>query len=266
MCASSHTYPDAKTYRRTAALIDHGHGQSYVIDLFEVTGGSMQDYIYHGPGELHELRGFKPTSTYDQIYDLDPVWRYKDKRASGARQAAPWRASFRAGGDLRLVVWNLPQLGETVYVGRGWGQRDHGNKDRGLTVPYVVRRCEGEVPRTFISVFEGAAPGQELVRDARVDAESEAEIVVKVDTTDGADYVGLRGSKPGMEQSDSGTVRCTTVQSDLEEQGASMDFRSAGLICSSQEAGFPRRADSLANVAFTPSFFGSSSAAILTRS
>jgi len=74
MEASSQAYPQAKLYRRTAALIDHGavwssarqgasatfrrpSGNSYVVDIFRVQGGQKRDYVFHGPNSNVQLDG-----------------------------------------------------------------------------------------------------------------------------------------------------------------------------------------------------------------
>ena len=43
------TVEDDKRYERTSAIIDHGDGRNYVVDLFTVAGGRTQDFIFHGP-------------------------------------------------------------------------------------------------------------------------------------------------------------------------------------------------------------------------
>src|SRR5436309_608574 len=52
MRASSKAYAQAKRYQRISALIDHGNGNSYVFDVFDVEGGALQDYVFHGPNPL----------------------------------------------------------------------------------------------------------------------------------------------------------------------------------------------------------------------
>lgn len=46
---SSPAYAQATTYRRKVFLVDAGHDQSYVVDFFDVAGGTQHDYSLHGP-------------------------------------------------------------------------------------------------------------------------------------------------------------------------------------------------------------------------
>jgi hypothetical protein len=56
MEAESRAYAQASLYRRTVAQIEHAPGRQYVLDVFRVQGGTMHDYVFHGPGNEVELR------------------------------------------------------------------------------------------------------------------------------------------------------------------------------------------------------------------
>lgn len=186
MCASSHAYSDAKTYRRTSALVDHGQGRSYAVDFFQVQGGATQDYVYHGPGAAREIRGIQLVGENQPVYDLKSV------RASAETSGGVvWRATFDAGTSQTLVAWNLLQSNEKVFIGDGWGQRDWKNTDRGVTIPYVVRRCNGSEPKTFVSVFEGAVAGREFVTNVERLAGADGAVKVRVETRSGTDEFSL---------------------------------------------------------------------------
>lgn len=49
MRAYSQPYKNASIYERAVAMVDHGEGRDYVVDLFWVEGGNTQDYLWHGP-------------------------------------------------------------------------------------------------------------------------------------------------------------------------------------------------------------------------
>ncbi|MEI2765486.1 MAG: hypothetical protein V9F82_07350 [Dermatophilaceae bacterium] len=75
MEASSRAYPQAKEYRRTAALIDHGAERSYVVDFFRVEGGGKQDYVYHAAAAHAEILGRTATAAPAamKLYDFSGV-------------------------------------------------------------------------------------------------------------------------------------------------------------------------------------------------
>jgi len=49
MEASSKAYADATQYRRTCVRVDCGNGRDYLLDIFRVAGGTVRDYVFHGP-------------------------------------------------------------------------------------------------------------------------------------------------------------------------------------------------------------------------
>lgn len=182
MEASSRAYPQAKLYRRTTAVIDHGGGRNYAVDFFRVAGGQRQDYVYHAAASACDVRdlNLQPVPS-EKLYDFANV-----RAADGA---GVWRATWKCGEDLTCVAWNVGQPGERPLVAGGWGQRDWKNSDIGATIPYVVRRCEGEGVRTFVSVFEGHVGAEPFVRNVKL---AEPSGVLIVETPLGADYVMSR--------------------------------------------------------------------------
>ncbi len=182
MEAESCAYPQARLYRRTSAVIDHGGGRNYVVDFFRVDGGKRQDYVYHGTAKTCDVLDLKlqPASS-EKLYDFGNV-----RAADGA---GVWRAVWKCGENMACVAWNVGQPGERVLLADGWGQRDWKNSDIGATIPYVVRRCEGGGLRTFISVFEGREGGAPLVRSVKL---LEPSAVLLIETSLGRDYVMSR--------------------------------------------------------------------------
>ncbi len=87
---------------------------------------------------------------------------------------------------MTCVAWNVGQPGERALLADGWGQRDWKNSDIGATIPYVVRRCEGDGVRTFISVFEGHEGGEPFVRSVKL---ADPSGVLLIETALGQDYV-----------------------------------------------------------------------------
>jgi hypothetical protein len=207
MRVSSNAYPNASLYQRTSAIIDHGDGGSYVVDFFFVAGGKTQDYVYHGPNNTLEVDLIEPVAFEEQLYDL------KDVRASLTDAGRVWSGTWKLGDAMRFTAWNLPQPGEIVAIGAGWGQRDHKNTDRGATLPYIVRRTTGAGVKCFTSTFEGfAANGHPTVRsvarltvpaDRRDDAAA-----LQVGTARGHDIIVCsRSGEPLEVQTPAGPVR-----------------------------------------------------------
>ncbi len=179
MEASSRAYPQAKDYRRTSALIDHGAGRSYVVDFFRVEGGGKQDYVYHAAAATAEVHGRTVVAEPEamKLYDFSGV-----RALAGA---AVWRTTWSAGAELTCVAWNVSQPGERAWIADGWGQRDWKNSDVGATLPYIVRRTEGAGAKLFVSVFEGYAGGKPFVRGVAWQSPG----VLAIETVLGTDHV-----------------------------------------------------------------------------
>jgi hypothetical protein len=175
---SSAAYPEAKCYRRTSAIIDHGNGQNYVVDFFRVAGGDQQDYVFHGMDH-----GFGVTEldleqlTQEKLYDFNNI-----RTADGA---GVWAASWK-NSAVHCVAWSLGQEGEKIFIADGWGQRDWKNSDINATIPYIVRRCKGAGVKTFISVFEGYEGNLPFVHNVQL---IDPVGIIRVDTKLGRDYI-----------------------------------------------------------------------------
>ena len=177
--ATSQAYSQAKLYRRTAAIVDHGGGRSYLVDFFRVEGGQRQDYVYHSKSKACETHGLalQPAAS-EKLYDFSNI-----RAADGA---GVWQATWKCGGNMRCVTWNIGQPGERAMLADGWGQCDWKNSDIGATLPYIVRRCEGPGLKTFVSVFEGCSTGEPFVRSVkRIDSSG----ALCIETAIGQDYV-----------------------------------------------------------------------------
>ncbi len=188
MAAASGAYAAATLYHRTAALIDHGDGRSYVVDCFRVAGGRTQDFVYHATAPAAEIQGADVTPAPGPLYDF--------ARVRAISPSPVWRATWAAGPKLAAVAWNIAQPGETAWVADGWGQRDWKNTDVGATLPYIVRRTTGDGPKAFWSVFATHTTGAEpFVREvvARPDGS------LAITTAIGTDYVGTHDTRMVLE-------------------------------------------------------------------
>jgi hypothetical protein len=182
MEASSNAYPQASLYRRTSAIVDHGQGRNYVVDVFRVQGGTKQDYVFHASATTCAIAGLtlEPAPT-EKLYDFSRV-----RTADGA---AVWRATWSASPDMTAIAWSVGQPGERVLVADGWGQRDWKNSDLGATLPYVVRRTTGDAMKTFITVYEGHRTTDLSGPFVRSVAFDPATGLLAIETVVGTDYI-----------------------------------------------------------------------------
>lgn len=192
MEASSNAYGPNSLYQRTSALVDHGSAGSYVLDIFRAGGGSTRDYVLHGPGNEYQVEDLAlaaaPSSSTLRSLPLEKL-----ETAAGD---SPWSIRWTLSDDYEFRVLSPGHPGETVALGQGWGQRNHNNTDRGATLPYVIRRREGEGGLdAFVTIFEGGAANKRLVKSVRLAPVKGDAIAVAVTTTDGEDlFISRVGS------------------------------------------------------------------------
>lgn len=190
MEAASDAYGTNRVYRRTCAVIDHGHAGSYVLDVFRAAGPGGREYVFHGPNNNWKVEGLEwshdgGAEAIGGALELKNV-----KVAEGGR---PWRAvwSFEDGYTFEAIA---PAChGEKMRAGDGWGQRDHRNTDVGAVLPYVMRTVGDDAGpmATFVSVFCGNPRGRRLVKCVNIlpmggQASPDA-IAIGVETTLGSD-------------------------------------------------------------------------------
>ena len=184
----SKAYPQATTYRRTSAIIDHGDGKNYVVDFFRVEGGEVQDYVFHGADSRCDISGLKLQNSEEPLYD------FRNIESTGG--TGVWRAAWKSNGKMNCVAWSAGQKDEQVYIADGWGQRDWENSDIGAIIPYVVRRRRGGGEKVFISVFEGYEGNEPFVRNIRL---IDDKGILEVETAVGIDLI--------MSMPESGTLK-----------------------------------------------------------
>ncbi|OGG52298.1 MAG: hypothetical protein A3F84_23350 [Candidatus Handelsmanbacteria bacterium RIFCSPLOWO2_12_FULL_64_10] len=182
--ASAETnYPGiVSMYRRTVGMVDVSGQDSYVVDLFRVTGGRQHDYSLHGPDGAFEASGLALSEPspgtlagddvpYTFLYD-DPelsqpgaqgFGRYKGSGFSYIRNPqrgtarSVWRATWQlkdADGNLtgdRMTILRVPVGDEETFIGDGIPPFKPGNP---ASLKYVVTRRAGEdLSSAFASLF-----------------------------------------------------------------------------------------------------------------
>ncbi|MDA0748916.1 MAG: heparinase II/III family protein, partial [bacterium] len=185
MACSSEAYPQASLYRRTCIQVDHGKDGCYFVDLFHVVGGEKHDYLFHGPIPAFREEGISLENTGKE-------GPYGIRNVQGGTPGSPWRLSWQMDPDVLFSAWTLPDEGEQVLIGEGWGERGWGHfnaEDKKADIPYVIRRREGtELSSLFVSVFE-VHRGEGLVTGMkRLSVEGEG-VALEVETRFGKDVL-----------------------------------------------------------------------------
>ncbi len=191
MEASSDGYGSESTYQRTLVQIDHGSAGSYLLDIFRASGGQTADYIFHGPTNTYQVNGLnltpsQPVNFGENGLDLTDIHH--------AQQQNPWHISYTYDDGYTFEAFAPGSANESIFIGNGWGQRDHRNTDVGATLPYVIRRVEGQNRKDiFVSAFVGNQGKQTLVKSIQVlplpsNAPQDA-IAIAVQTAHGTDIV-----------------------------------------------------------------------------
>ncbi|MDA0712162.1 MAG: heparinase II/III family protein, partial [bacterium] len=211
MEASSDGYGPESLYQRTVVQIDHGASRSYLLDIFRASCEQTADYIFHGPNANHDFVGLAlepvPTVSFGEN-GLDLT----DLHAGSSLE--PWRVAWTFDDDYTFEAFAPGSGHERVFVGDGWGQRDHRNTDVGATLPYIVRRVEGQGrPHTFVSVFVGRSGKQSLVHAVRVlqTHGHDGGVAVEVETAFGTDLI--------ISQYPSSPVTLTTDRGEVATDG-----------------------------------------------
>ena len=193
MEASSDAYAQARTYRRTCVQVDRGEDGKYLVDLFRVAGGQTFDYVFHGPNMSMQVEGLSQAA-------CDPAGMpFAENGLAGlqnAQQASgegPWRMAWTFDDRYVLDALAPGGEGETVIVGEGWGQRNPHNKDRGATLPYIVRRVTDRDEVVFVTVYTWGAQGNRFVRGIRQlplpEGAPSDSVAVAIETAAGVDVV-----------------------------------------------------------------------------
>lgn len=196
-------YPVTKRYRRTVVLVGNRAEDAYLIDVFQVRGGSQHDYLLHGSAAedsaariigttlsrydgtlLSDGVAFeRPTSENDRGSPGAPYGFVQELRAGRVTRDVTWDMRLRAHPTIGLrthVVW--PKDG-TIYAGVAPRIRQAERQDSQLPTfmaPFFAFRRAGEhLQSTFVAVHE---PINGEPRDRKITAKIErGVIVVRVD-------------------------------------------------------------------------------------
>ncbi len=182
---SSRAYDTTSIYRRLCLIVDHGNAGSYLVDVFRVRGGSVHDYLFHGPvakGTVHNL----------DLHDTEAKWQDLKNLAEG-HTPDTWSIIFELDPQHRFTAYALPDGQERVLIGHGWGERGTGSRDNtltGETLPYVIRQKTGD--SAFLSLFNVGLRSRPFIREAQRLSPTRGEgVLLYVTHEQGADLVAV---------------------------------------------------------------------------
>ncbi len=188
------TYPQTHTYRRTLLLVDVSPAESYLVDVFRVAGGNVNDLSLHGPeGRFKMIEGrlsnpqIKGTLAgenveYGHLYD-DPV-RGKpgyqggfggyqgsgyqhlfnvQRLRDGEACTAEWQ--LKGTDDARLRVRILPQDQQQIIVADAYVSP---TRKRPTILKYVIaQRAGDDLESCYVTVWEPFR-GAPIIRGAEL--------------------------------------------------------------------------------------------------
>ncbi len=213
--------PGACRYQRTVALIDCDPENSYVVDVFRVSGGHNHDWTLHGNGHRFFTEGVNLTDRPDpseSLYDFSGFTFTPSRRTPrvGARWGTqrvtqlsagysngPWTATW---GDVSeypnpdsspeidteafLKLHMLDAPGSEIIAGTGPAQRWLDNRDLGEQMKLVtVRRRNSNLPNTFLAVHEPYRNSPFIERASRLSCENHEAEGFQVTHSRGTDLV-----------------------------------------------------------------------------
>jgi hypothetical protein len=154
-------FPNTTTYRRSIVLLPTREDGGYIVDLFEVAGGSTHDYLLHGSADWDQHLTVSP----DPRWAADAVTRGKAASRSARSEyvrnvrSAPATDGLRAaftGKGVSVDVWFLETNGMRVVVGEGPSVRRAHEDDGQLPNswrPLLCLRQSGGTSR-FVTLIE----------------------------------------------------------------------------------------------------------------
>ena len=186
MEASSDAYDPDTLYRRTVLQIDHGSAGSYLLDIFRASGGQTADYIFHGPHDKYNLHDInlepsQATSFGENGPELTDL-------QSGHSENS-WHITWTFEDGYTFDAFAPGSTNEPVFIGNGWGQRDHTNTDVGATLPYIVRHVEGQSNGAFVTAFVGHHGEQALIKSVQTISLPNDAVAIEVQTAHGTDVI-----------------------------------------------------------------------------
>jgi len=194
MDASSSAYRQTTAYRRSLFMVDTEDGQSYLVDFFNVCGGSRHDYLLHGPpgktyladGEWGDiLPGTFAGKTVEAGYLYDDERLLKQGKETGyngyggsgfqhlfnVRQLKSGKGNVTfchlRDEDARLRIIPLTTPGQELHLADAYDKP----RAKNHIVKFLIctNSADGDTPlkSTFVSVLEPFKGEKNLLNDAQ---------------------------------------------------------------------------------------------------
>ncbi|MBT7298798.1 MAG: hypothetical protein HN849_04765, partial [Victivallales bacterium] len=187
-------YPGVtETFRRHLVMVDHGPGQRYLVDLFEVKGGAEHQYAFHGDGETFAAEGltFAPL---DPAELGDPNTGYKfmedvEQATTDDTISCRWTSNPDTGLGVRLRLLGKP--GTRLVHAEANGLRNRRTPFATVRMHPTLARRKGPENRflAVIDAFKGPANSTGKVRQLKTQAVAGWAEAVEITTNDHTDVV-----------------------------------------------------------------------------
>lgn len=195
MDASYPAYTNTTEYRRNVIMVDVEDGQSYLVDFFNVCGGTRHDYSLHGPpgktsyavdewSDVMPGTYAGPTVPYGYLYDNEKLQREGPEIGYGAYEGSGFQNLFnvrqlKSGNglveyrhvndeDARLRIFPLSAEGQEIHIADAYDKPRA--KDNVLKYMICSRSSDGGAPlkSTFVSVLEPFKGENHILTDAQI--------------------------------------------------------------------------------------------------
>ncbi|MDA0745795.1 MAG: heparinase II/III family protein [bacterium] len=195
-------FDDTTVYRRSVLLVPTGEDTGYVIDVFEVEGGEVHDYLLHGSADFNQRLSVDPemkaadgemgeSGSGKALYGYLKQTRAADVQGDFgvhfAGEGTQVDVRFVGNGSARLLTSEGPSIRRA--------QEDDGKLDE-FKYPVVCLRKTGGKSQ-FVSVIE-AHRGEAVVQEVEVLTSEGAGVALRIVERDGVRVIGINGSGEGV--------------------------------------------------------------------
>lgn len=187
---SSRAYPEVSVYRRAIMLCEHSDQNHYILDLFRVQGGKVQDFLLHGPSMEYSLDNTIKTKWQEKLpYQLENPFVLKPEKG----MSISWKGSNQ--DTFTIYIPENQNSCEQIFIADGWGQR--GTTDIGAKLPYLMRRHTGKEPYTFATLYSSVSGNRFIDSSVCRQSADGNMIVMEINTRTGDKDIAVYRFGPG---------------------------------------------------------------------
>lgn len=108
----------------------------------------------------------------------------------GTKTNDPITITWKIDDEMDFSTFIPARNNQQIFFKNSWGQRYRDNRDLGATLPYFfIDRDLNEPLSTWVTVYEGYNKSQGIVKGVEIVDDDKGNVVIKIDTNDGYDYV-----------------------------------------------------------------------------